>query len=212
MPKKKKNKVKPYTPNDKFFYRAKEQGFRARSAFKLQEIENKFHLLKPRDVVLDIGAAPGSFLQVASEIVGKRGLLIGMDLKPIEPFSDHKNIHTFVCDVFQHDEVRGNLESLALAQVDVILSDIAPNTSGISDVDQWRSVELNLEILKVADMFLKPGGNLLLKVFHGEDFPQLIAAVKERFERTKVFKPSASRERSVEMYIVAYCKNNKKVV
>lgn len=205
-------KVQPYTPNDKFFYRAKEQGFRARSAFKLQEIEKKFHLLKMRDVVLDIGAAPGSFLQVAAEVVGKRGMLIGMDLKPIESFPEHKNIHTFVCDVFKHDQVKMNLESLAIKQVDVILSDIAPNTSGIPDVDQWRSVELNLEILKVADLFLRTGGNLLLKVFHGEDFPELIAAVKKRFDRTKVFKPDASRDRSVEMYIVAYCKNSQKVV
>lgn len=190
-----------YTVQDHFFQKAKQEGYRARSVYKLLELQEKFHILKKGDRVLDLGAAPGSFMQGAGKIVGNEGQVIGLDLQKIKPFPE-KNKHTFVCDIFDQEKVKKNLETRNLAKADVILSDMAPNTSGMSDVDQYKSVELNLEALKVADRFLKKGGNLVLKVFVGEDFPELVREVKRRFKIFKNFKPKASRDRSFETYVV----------
>ena len=192
---------KAYTPNDKYFYKAKELGYRARSAFKFEEIQEKFHIIEKRNYVLDLGAAPGSFMQVASKIVGNNGKVIGIDLQPIAPFKE-ENIISFVGDVFDQETLRKKLSQIGIHQVDSIISDLAPKTSGIKDVDQWKSVELNLEVLKVAEIFLKEGGNILMKVFVGEDFPEIIRATKNMFKITKNYKPKACRDRSMETYII----------
>lgn len=182
---------------DPFFHKAKEQGFRARSVFKLEEIQKKFSLVRRGDAVLDVGAAPGSFLQYLVRVAGTTGNVTGFDIKPINAVLGAR---TFVADIFDNSAVSKNLSGQIF---DVITSDIAPNTSGIKDLDQARSVDLNFRVLTLAQKYLKKGGNLLLKVFVGVDFPSLVHATKNDFEQVSIYKPESSRKHSRETYIVA---------
>lgn len=194
---------KPYIPNDKWAKRAAEEGFRARSVYKLMELDERFGLLKQGMTVLDIGAAPGSWLQYASKKVGEKGRVIGIDLQEIENVAP--NVQTFVCDITDHDAVQKILASAALAQVDLLLSDIAPNTSGIHDRDQWLSVEFSREAVKLAKSLLTKRGTLVMKVFQGRDFDSFLAEVKKQFTYVKVQTVQATRDRSREVYVV--CKD-----
>jgi len=197
----KKNTVKPYTPNDKYFYKAKKQGLRARSAFKLEEIQERYNFVKPNQKVLDLGAAPGSFLQHLSNFVGEKGLVIGVDLQEIKPFKN-PNIHTFVADIYQPDDFKPHFEKLKITKFNIITADLAPKTTGIKDIDQYRSVELNDQVLKIIKQYLKPGGILLTKIFTGEDFDQFFRFFKRFFKKSTVLKPKACRERSKEVYLL----------
>ncbi len=191
---------KPYVPNDKWSQRAHAEGFRARSVYKLEELDTKFRLLKPGQKIIDIGAAPGSWLQYASQKIGPQGQIVGIDLKEIEAVAD--NVHTFICDVTNDQALEVALKERGFPKADLILSDIAPNTSGIKDVDQWRSIELNQMILHVASNWLKPRGRLVMKVFRGADFDEFLAEVKQQFAIVKISSVKASRDRSREVYVV----------
>lgn len=191
---------KPFNPHDFYFKKAKETGFRARSVFKLEEIQKRFKLLRPGQCVLDLGCSPGSFMQYAANIVGKSGLLLGFDIKPVSNLGDDR-IKTFVASVLE-EEIYTIIER-ELPRVDVIISDIAPNTSGIKDVDHGRSIILNEAICQIAARFLVPHGNMLLKVFDGGHFPGFVQEVRKSFKQVKVVKPDASRDRSREVYVVA---------
>ncbi len=193
---------KPYKVQDKYFHKAKEMGYRARSAFKLLEIQEKFHLLKSGQKVLDLGAAPGSFLQVISKIVGPNGMVIGVDLKAIEPFRE-KNIYTLEEDIFSKDKVLDFLESFDFDKVDLVTSDLAPNTSGIRDIDQGNSAELTSEAFSIAKCFLKQNGAFVAKIFQGADLQELLREVRKSFKKVTLYKPSATRDRSFETYMVA---------
>jgi len=195
-------KVPQFTPNDKYFYKAQKDGYRARSAYKLIELQNRYKILKKGDVVLDLGAYPGSFIQVAKEIIGDSGKVIGIDLKKMKLFKD-ENIFLFEGDVFDEDLIVSQLGSIGVSRVDVIISDLAPNTTGQRDIDQWKSVELNIAVLKIAEKFVKKGGSILMKVFLGEDLPDLIKETKALFADFKTYKPDATRKRSFETYVVA---------
>lgn len=195
---------KQYVPNDKYFYKAKSEGYRARSAYKLLEIQERFNLIKPGDTVLDLGAAPGSFLQVVHRLFREECQCIGIDLTKIKSLKK-PHISTYLGDVFDEARVTEVLQKHNCRKVDVLISDIAPKTMGIRDIDQWASVELNMQIIKIADIYLKTGGNLLLKVFQGEDFHELIALAKKHYEYCTVHKPKACRERSYETYVI--CRN-----
>lgn len=191
-------KVGAFIPQDKWFHEAKKQGYRARSAFKLAEIDHQFNLVKKGMLILDVGAAPGSFLQYMSRKLGGTGKLVGVDLKPIDKLP---GVTLLVGDVL----VQGFLDQIAavgIRQFDLVTSDIAPNTMGIPDVDQYASIQLNLQIMKAADRFLRRGGTLLLKVFIGEDVNELLAPLKERYSLVRRIKPEACRDRSVEEYFV----------
>lgn len=190
---------KAFHPQDFYFKKAKEKGFRARSAFKLEELQQRFRLLKVGQNVVDVGCAPGSFLQYAAGIVGERGNLVGFDIKPVANLG-RANITTFVANVLEDDLVGMIRQKFAIA--DVIVSDIAPNTSGIKDVDHGRSIDLNRAIIEVAKVVLRNGGNVLLKVFDGREFPAFIKELQVTFEAVKVVKPDASRDRSREVYVV----------
>lgn len=194
---------KQYTPNDKLALKAQKLGLRARSVFKLEELDQKFRLLASGMKVLDLGASPGSWLQYTSSIIGKGGIALGLDIKPISHISD--NIITQICDITQIEAVRASLQSVNLNQVDLLLSDISPSTTGIKYIDQKRSVELNKAIFEIAKQFLKPKGRLVMKVFQGEDLPEFIKSLKRYFSQTQVQRLSASRDRSREVYIV--CQN-----
>ncbi|MDO8468885.1 MAG: RlmE family RNA methyltransferase [Candidatus Peribacter sp.] len=191
---------KPYTPNDAWSRKAVEEGFRARSVYKLMELDERFHLLKPGLTVLDLAAAPGSWLQYASKCIGPKGLAIGFDLQPIKPIAD--NVRTFEQDITHPEKIDSLLEAEHLPAIGLVLSDIAPNTSGIRDVDQWRSIELNQAVLAIASRWLKPGGFCVLKVFRGADFDGFLREVKAQWKDVRIATPRASRDRSKEVYLV----------
>ena len=190
-----------YQPRDRYFHKAKEQGYRARSVFKLEEIQDRFHLIRPGDKVLDLGAAPGSFMQFILEVIGERGLIIGVDLQPIKSFSDAR-AKTYVGDIFDEKIYEQIAKDTGRTVFDVVTSDLAPSTSGIKFVDAGRSFDLNSRAIEVARQHLKPNGHLLLKAFPGEDHSKLIAEAKTLFWQVKVAKPAAVRETSREEYIV----------
>jgi 23S rRNA (uridine2552-2'-O)-methyltransferase len=196
---------KPFIVQDPYFFKAKQMGYRARSAFKLLEIDEKFHLVESGMTVIDVASAPGSFLQVLSRMVGPTGRVVGFDIQTIEKMNA-KNVTVFVQDVLKHEEVSFKLQSIGISRADLITSDIAPNTTGITGVDQYRSVELNLAILDLAKRFLKTGGNLMLKVFVGEDVNDLVQPLKNSFDRIVRFKPKACRDRSFEEYFICFAK------
>lgn len=193
---------KPFQVQDKYFRLAKECGYRARSAFKLIEIQEKFHILKPGQTVLDLGAAPGSFLQVISELIGPRGHVIGLDLQNFTPFQE-KNVEARVADIFDHEKVFSLLQSIGVSKMDVVTSDLAPKTSGIRDLDQGRSAELTDQAFFIATHLLKHGGHFVGKIFDGPDVASLVKKMKQRFNKVSLFKPQSSRDRSFETFIIA---------
>lgn len=190
-----------YTPHDKYFDKAKKEGYRARSVYKLQEIQERFRVFRVGDSVLDLGAAPGSFLKYISSQVGASGRVIGADLKPIAPFSE-KNIRTVVADVMDDQDLEAKLKSLGAAAFNAIVSDMAPNTSGIRFLDGGRSQELNERVIILARKYLKTGGNLVIKLLPGVEESRLIKPMKECFEKVRHIRPQAVRKTSGEYYLV----------
>lgn len=193
---------KPYVPNDAWSKKAQKEGFRARSVYKLMQLDERFHFFQPGIRVLDIGAAPGSWLQYVSKVLGPKGKALGLDLQPIAHVGN--NVVTAVCDVFNREQVEGELAKLGWKDVHVVLSDIAPNTSGIVDVDQWKSVELSMQVMEIATKYLRKGGALVMKVFRGKSFDTFIASVKKTYHNLKIVSVDASRDRSREVYVVCY--------
>jgi len=193
-----------YIPHDKFARRAKQEGYRARSAYKLLDLQRKFKILKPGDRVLDLGAAPGSWLQVAAGIVEERGKVVGVDLAPIKPL-DLANVSTLQKDIFDEDFAEV-LAKHGFEVFDAVLSDVAPNTTGVKERDQALSYELSSRVLELATQLLKKGGTMVIKVFEGPDTPALIREVKKHFSSVKLVKPEASTKGSKELYIVAKSK------
>jgi 23S rRNA (uridine2552-2'-O)-methyltransferase len=181
---------------DPFVRQAKAQGYRSRAAFKLQEIDEKEKLLRPGMTVVDLGAAPGGWSQVAAARVKPGGRVIAVDLLPIAPISG--------VTVLRGD-FRGQdfTELLAGGRADVVLSDVSPNLSGIGNVDQARALELSYAAIVFCSAVLKPDGAFVLKAFQGEAFEELLDRLKARFRKAKVLKPSASRGESAETYVVA---------
>ena len=190
-----------YTPNDKFAEKAKELGYRARSVFKIEEIQAKFKILNKGNIVLDLGAAPGSFVQYAGEIVGNSGKVIGIDLQEIEVFKE-TNIQVFKGDIFDDETYRKIIEETGIDQYDVITSDLAPKTTGIRFVDGGKSLELNLKVLEVCIKYLKKKGNALIKILPGFNEGDLISEAKKIFRQVKKTRPKAIRKTSGESYLV----------
>lgn len=183
---------------DHWFREAKAQGYRSRAAFKLLEIDQRRRVLRPGQRVLDVGAAPGSWLQVASKAVGGRGEVVGFDLKSIDPAGLPPNVRSLVADL---REV--TLAELGGRPFDVVLSDMAPDTTGDPSGDQARSARLCHGLLDHLATWLRRGGTLVYKVFEGGDYPELLRRTGGMFERAKGFKPTASRAESVEMFVIA---------
>lgn len=189
-----------YTHNDKWSRRAAEEGYRARSVYKLKELDSRFKLLKKGMTVLDLGAAPGSWMQYECEKVGEKGLVIGMDLQTIEPIED--NVHTYVQDINDLDAIEGIMEKEGVQKVDLVVSDLAPATTGIKDVDQWQSILLSQSVIRAAEQFLKDKGVCVIKVFQGSDFDEFLRNVKKNWPKTRIAHVRASRDRSKEVYII----------
>jgi 23S rRNA (uridine2552-2'-O)-methyltransferase len=182
---------------DPYVRKAKAQGYRSRAAFKLAEIDAKERILKPGQTVVDLGAAPGGWSQVAAEKVRPGGRVIAIDLLPIAPISG--------VTVLEGD-FRGETLAKALKeeQVDVVLSDVSPNLSGIGNVDQARALELTAAAIDFCSRYLKAEGVFLVKAFHGEAFEDVMARLRSSFRKVKVVKPLASRGESAETYVVAW--------
>jgi len=191
---------KPYRPKDHFFQKAKSEGLRARSAFKLEEVARRFHLLRPGCRVLDLGAAPGGFLQVIAQAVGPAGLAVGVDLVPLRPFKEAW-VRTAVLDVLS-DDALGQLDALVPGSFDAVLSDMAPKTSGIRSVDEARSLRLAERALEVARKRGRAGSSFLVKLFMGGDFEAYRAELRRTYDTVKVVRPEATRSASVEVYLL----------
>ena len=183
-----------------FYKQAKKDGYRARSAFKLKQIQNKFKILKQRNVVIDLGAAPGGWSQVAREIVSDNGTVIGIDLLPIQSIEGVTFLEGDMTDDNSINEIKNLMDN---KQADTILSDMSPDISGNYSMDQARSIYLCEQAFKTCNELLKPGGNFVCKVFVGEDFQEFFQKIKSNFQTVKQFSPSASRKTSSEIYIVA---------
>jgi len=191
---------KPYDPRDRFYQRAKKEGFRARSAFKLDEIQRRFHVLRPSGRVLDLGAAPGGWCQIAAREVGTKGFVLGIDLEPIPALPPP--VQTWVADAFAPGLLE-RLRSEGRAPYDAVLSDLAPKTSGIHGVDEARSLELAVRALSLARQVLKPSGALVVKVFMGGDFESFLRTCRRAFGTARVVRPEPSVARgSKEVYLV----------
>ncbi len=189
-----------FTVQDHYFRKAKKEHYLARAIYKLEEIQKKYRILRPGDRVLDLGAFPGSWIQLASGIVGPPGLVVGIDLKLIE-HSFPKHVTTMQGDIFDREFVDNSLRPYI--PFDRVLSDMAPATSGIKVADSARSALLFERALEIARSVLKPGGTFLAKIFQGSEFHQLLSEVKKEFAQTRVVKPEASRKQSREIYILA---------
>ncbi len=185
--------------NDPYVQKAKVAGYRARAAFKLLEIDEKDGLLKPGMTVVDLGAAPGSWSQIAATKVGDAGKVFALDLLEIDPLHGVN----FIQGDFQSDAVLHALEAaLGNSRVDLVISDMAPNISGVSAADQARAMGLCELALDFAVTHLKPGGSFLVKVFQGSGFDEFRRSMQEAFSRVVVRKPAASRGRSTEVYFL----------
>jgi 23S rRNA (uridine2552-2'-O)-methyltransferase len=191
---------KPYDPRDAFYRRAKQEGFRARSAYKLQEIARRFGLFRKGMKVLDLGAAPGGWLQVIAAEVGPTGLVVGADLEKIAGGLPAR-VKTLVLDL-RDPAAPARLREYA-PRYDVVTSDMAPKTTGVREADEARSLELVGLALEVAREQLAPGGSFVAKVFEGGDFEELLGRVRESFVSVRLVRPEATRDRSREIFVVA---------
>lgn len=185
--------------NDIYVQRAKSEGYRSRAAYKFLEITERDKLLRPGMVVIDLGAAPGGWSQVAQAKVGPRGLVIALDLLEIATLPGVTFLHA---DFREPDGLMALEQALAGRAVDLVLSDMSPNISGIALSDQARSMHLAELALEFAVKHLKPGGNLLVKVFQGSGFEEFLRQIRPHFERVVTRKPEASRGRSNELYLL----------
>jgi 23S rRNA (uridine2552-2'-O)-methyltransferase len=192
--------------HDAYFRKAKADGYVARSAYKLLEIQERHHIIKPGMAVIDLGCAPGSWLQVVANILSKRGpgkhsaRLAGIDLQPIDiPLPDFAR--TRVADIFSLTS-QDLLDLLGVPQADVVLSDMAPSTTGDPGGDHFKSVEMCRRVLELVPTILRPGGSLAMKVFEGEDYPALLRETQKLFSYAKGLKPDATRDVSREMFII----------
>jgi 23S rRNA (uridine2552-2'-O)-methyltransferase len=187
--------------NEHYYKMAKKQQYRSRASYKLLQLNKRFKVIKSGDKVVDLGAAPGGWSQVALESVGEEGLVIGVDLEWIRPL-DEENFVTIRGD-FTEEEILSEIKKTLSGMAQVVISDASPKLCGIKDIDNFRSAELADNALKVCDHLLMHSGNFILKVFQGEEFENIVKNIKERFKTVKTTKPPSSRKGSVEMYVVA---------
>lgn len=183
---------------DHYFHKAKRDGFAARSVYKLEELDQRHKLLRPGQRVLDLGCAPGSWLQYVAGRVGPTGVALGVDLQALT-VALPPQASTMQADVFELDPAALLPEGRLF---DLVLSDMAPRTSGIKSADAARSAQLVLRALELAQRALRPGGTLLVKVFQGAELPQLRAAFQAEFAKVSIAKPKATRSESVEVYLL----------
>jgi 23S rRNA (uridine2552-2'-O)-methyltransferase len=185
---------------DYYYKKAKQEKYRSRAAYKLFQANEKYHFMKRGDFIVDLGAAPGGWVQAARKIVGTKGFVLGVDLKPIEPFPQN-NVRTIIGDI-NEQETQEQILTMLPKKADVITSDASPNISGIWEVDHARQIDLAQQALEIALETLRPRGSFLVKVFEGDLLNDFIKKVKGHFEIVKIVKPMASRAKSSEMFVL----------
>jgi 23S rRNA (uridine2552-2'-O)-methyltransferase len=190
-----------YKRQDPYYRKAKQEGYRSRAAYKLIELQQRFRLLRPGDLVVDLGAAPGGWLQVAAKSVAPKGKVIGVDLQPMDHFRE-PNIELLQGDITS-DEIQEKIKTLLGAPAHCIISDLAPKLSGIRDADAARCLLLNQTALRVAVRILRPGGSLLIKSFISNDLHAFTAELKGVFRLVERTRPEATRQGSSEFYFCA---------
>lgn len=185
---------------DHYFHKAKKENFLARSVYKLEEIDERFKILRKGDQVIDLGYHPGSWIQYTSEKIGKEGIVVGCDIKEVNnKLLNLSNVRLFKKDVFTIE----SMEELGVSdQFDVVLSDMAPNTTGVMSVDQIRSLNLVEMVFSLLPRFLKPGGNLVIKVFESNDAQVFLKANKNLFEEFHYLRPKSVRSVSKEFFVI----------
>ncbi len=187
--------------NEFYYKKAKAENYRSRSIYKLVQANEKYGFIKLHDVVVDLGAAPGGWIQAARKMTGKHGFVLGVDIKPIEPFSQ-EYIRTIIADLTEPNLTEQILSFLP-RKADVVLCDAAPNITGVWEVDHARQIDLATKALEVARDILISYGNFFVKVFEGNLLKDFIQTTKESFEEVKIVKPQASRAKSSEIYLLA---------
>jgi 23S rRNA (uridine2552-2'-O)-methyltransferase len=189
--------TKAFNPRDPYAQKATKEGYLARSAYKLEGIIKEFKIEMQGKKILDLGAAPGSWMQISSKKAGEKGIVVGIDVSPI--LANGKNIIKLPMDVFDK-KAEDNL--IKYAPFDIILSDMAPKTSGIKIQDQAKSEELVFRALNLSEKLLKKNGSIIIKVFEGPGLYSIRKIIEKHFKKTRVHKPKASRDRSFETYII----------
>ena len=184
---------------DHYALQARKEGYPARSVYKLQEIQNKFKVLPPSGAVLDIGASPGSWSLYVSRLLKKNSRIVSVDLKPLGSGVQIRNMKFFQTDAFSDGFLK---EAETEGPFDAVISDAAPSTTGNRTVDTSRSFTLAYKVIETAGRLLRPGGNLVVKVFQGGDEQELLSIVKKEYTSAKLFKPKASRKESFEIFII----------
>lgn len=185
--------------NDEFVKRAQKEGYRARAAYKLIEIDDKDKLIKPGMTIVDLGSTPGSWSQVALQRLKGKGRVIALDILDMQPIAGVE----FIQGDFREEATLKVLEEkLGSQPVDLVIADMAPNISGVKDVDQASAAYLTELALEFSEQWLKPQGNFLVKVFVGSGFDEIVKAMRGRFEKVVTRKPKASRDRSNEVYLL----------
>ncbi|MBU4374833.1 MAG: RlmE family RNA methyltransferase [Euryarchaeota archaeon] len=195
----------PRDRRDYFYRKARDEGYRSRAAFKLKQINQRFNIIKKGDTIVDLGAAPGGWLQVAKELSG--GRVVGVDILPIEEI---KGVDTIKGDIrldVTVEKIREKMKTPYLNTgtnegADVVICDAAPNLSGNWSYDHARSIDLATSALECARKILKPGGGFAVKVFQGDMFPDFLDKVRQHFVKVKAFSPEASRKQSAEIYVI----------
>ena len=187
--------------NDPFVKMAQKDGYRSRASYKLLEIQEKDRLIRPGMSVVDLGAAPGGWSQVTSQLIGGQGRLIASDILEMDSIPDV----TFIQGDFTQDEVLARiLEAVGNSQVDLVISDMAPNMSGTPEVDMPKAMFLCELALDLAERILKPGGNFVIKIFQGEGFDVYLKDARKKFDKIQMIKPDSSRGSSREQYMLAW--------
>jgi 23S rRNA (uridine2552-2'-O)-methyltransferase len=189
-----------YNPKDYFFHKAKKENYAARAVFKIQEIDQRFKLFRSGMKVLDLGAAPGSWSQYASQKVGPKGKVMGVDLQPIK--ITLPNALFITADMRSLDLGQTMTEQGISPPFDLVLSDMAPKTTGVRIQDQMRSFELCMLALETAERFLKPGGHFVAKLFHSDEFEAFRKELQARFGKIEILRPKSTRTESKEIFLI----------
>lgn len=185
---------------DYYYKKAKAEKYRSRASYKLLQVIKKHGFLKKGDIVVDLGCFPGGWLQVASEIVSDEGFVLGVDLKRVQPLRS-KNVHVIIGDI-KDEGTQERIKKLLPSLVDVVISDVSPNISGVWEVDHARQLDLARASLKLASELLKNNGNFFVKVFQGDMFQEFVKEANQNFTWVKILKPKASRLKSAEFFLL----------
>jgi len=186
--------------NDPYYKKAKSEEYRSRASYKLKQLDKKFKIIKQGNTVVDLGASPGGWSQIALEKVGEEGLVVGVDLNRIKPFEE-ENFYSIRGD-FTIEEVQNQIIEKINGKTKVLISDASPSLTGIKNIDQLNSYDLIDSIITIADNILEPKGNLVIKAFQGKEYKAILDKLKKKFRVLKTTKPPSSRKKSAEIYII----------